>query len=79
MLEKNISPQKCWKKLLKKSGKMLKIAGKRVFQQFFLLKKTLQCVSFLKGGAKLMIRSIPIGTGTDPNVSLVLNRPLLER
>ena len=30
----------------------------------------------LKGGPKLMIRSIPSGTGTDPNVPLVLDRPL---
>ena len=31
-----------------------------------------------KVGPKLMVRSIPSGTGTDPNVSLVLDRPLLE-
>ena len=32
---------------------------------------------YVKGGAKLMVRSIPSGTGTDPNVSLVLDRHLL--
>ena len=42
-----------------------------------MLKKTL--LLNIKVGPDLMMHPIPPGTGTDPNASLVLHRPLLER